>query len=638
MPLARRLAAIARSPSFAAVTTGLLILAALLGLRGAGALQSLELAVYDRNLRTANLATEPDPRILIVLIDEEDYNEYGYPISDGLLALLVDELGRAGPRVIGLDLYRNIPIGTGKQRLARALREDPRVIGVEFTDTNIHIPGPKGLSEDRIGFNTLPLDVDQRVRRGLLYENYDDGEIKPSFGLILALAYLAADGILPEPDPEVPEWMKLGPVTIRPFEATDGGYMEADAAGYQFQIDCHHGRSDFQTVPFRSVFSGDADPEIFADRIVLIGGSSESVRDFQEVPCGVDSGTLTPGVKIHAHIVSQLLRFALGESEPLGTLEDWQEVALIALVVALGCSLALALRRALFFVAGLLVGAALLYLAGAVAFRAQLWIPIVAPGLGYVSAMGIVLAWTTTLERAQRALLMQLFSSYVSPEVADEIWRERDELLPGGRLRAQRLVATVLFVDMKGYTALAEKMEPEELMDWVNEFMEPMAKKVGEFHGVVDDYFGDGLKSNFGVPFPRETEGEVAEDARRAVRCALEMEQVLHRLNAEHRARKLPTIAMRVGIHTGPVVAGVLGSENRFKYTTVGDVAVTAQRLESFDEVEHDFVSQPCRILVSGETASRLDESFDIHPLGQFALRGKHASTAIHRVTGSSTS
>ena len=102
-----------------------------------------------------------------------------------------------------------------------------------------------------------------------------------------------------------------------------------------------------------------------------------------------------------------------------------------------------------------------------------------------------------------------------------EIWRQRELFLAaGGRPPSQRLVATVLFVDMKGYTASAEKLDPGTLMAWVNDFMEPMAELVVRHGGVVDDYFGDGIKACFGVPIPRGSAEEIAADARHAAACA----------------------------------------------------------------------------------------------------------------------
>jgi adenylate cyclase len=230
---------------------------------------------------------------------------------------------------------------------------------------------------------------------------------------------------------------------------------------------------------------------------------------------------------------------------------------------------------------------------------------------------------------------MRLFSRHVSPEVADEIWRQRRLFLGvSGRPPSQRLVATVLFVDMKGYTASAEKLDPEVLMGWVNEFMEPMAELVVRHGGVVDDYFGDGIKANFGVPFARTSEAEIAADTRRAVHCAIDMGATLSRINAGYRERGLPTVAMRVGVNTGTVVAGSLGSAERLKYTVVGASVVVAQRLEGLEDVEHDFDTTPCRILVSEETARHLGDLFRLEPLGPRALKGRDEPVSVHRVLG----
>jgi adenylate cyclase len=311
-------------------------------------------------------------------------------------------------------------------------------------------------------------------------------------------------------------------------------------------------------------------------------------------------------------------------------------VVLVLLAVALGCALGpLGARGALSGAALVVAGLALIFAGGLLAFRSGVWLPVAGPALAWLGAFGLLVARTSSQEKAQRAQLMRLFSRHVSTEVADEIWRQRELFLGAdGRPPSQRLVATVLFVDMKGYTASAEKLEPEALMAWVNDFMEPMAELVVRHGGVVDDYFGDGIKANFGVPFAREGESEIAADARRAVRCALEMAATLARINAAYAARELPTVAMRIGINTGAVVAGSLGSAERLKYTVVGDAVVVAQRLESLDGVAHDFDTHPCRVLVSGETARRLADEFRLEPLGARALKGKGEPVEVFRVLG----
>jgi adenylate cyclase len=374
---------------------------------------------------------------------------------------------------------------------------------------------------------------------------------------------------------------------------------------------------------------------------VLIGGTAESLKDVVGVPILRDGMGIIAGVELHAAMVQQLLDVGLGRSAPLRVSDERAEVLLVLLFAVLGCALGLAQRSGsllgvLAQLGLVLAGAVVLGAAGYGLFRLGWWVPAVAPALAWVAGVGVVTAWSSGRERAQRAMLMQLFSRYVSSDVAEDVWRHRDEFFtPEGRPRSRRLTATVLFADMKGYSSHAEKMDPELLMEWVNEFMGAMAHRVGASGGVVDDYFGDGLKANFGIPLPRASEQEIARDARSAVECALAMGRALEELNAEYRTRELPTVAMRIGIHTGPVVAGSLGStEDRIKYTVVGDVVVTAQRLEALDGIDHDFGLAPCRILISGRTLALLDGTFRCEPLGFVALKGKDEAVEIHRVLG----
>jgi adenylate cyclase len=187
-------------------------------------------------------------------------------------------------------------------------------------------------------------------------------------------------------------------------------------------------------------------------------------------------------------------------------------------------------------------------------------------------------------------------------------------------------------MDMKGSTAISEHLDPQDLMEFINGFMSTMAKLVAEHGGYVDDYFGDGLKADFGVPIPRTSEAEIRADARRAVRCALAAADALTEVNAAHRRRGWPAIAMRIGIHTGEVVSGSLGSDEKLKFTVVGDVVVAAARLESLDSVEHDFELRPARILVSEQTAEWLGPEFETEALGPHALKGRSQPLVVHRV------
>jgi len=642
---------VARPGLWAAALACAAVFAAVMGLRGADLLQGLELMVYDQYVRRASRPAELNAKITIVEVTEEDIREQGHwPLSDSTMTSALRALLGAGVRVIGLDIYRDLPVPPGAARLAELLRSQPRIVAVrKFGDAATEgVSGPPCLDgTDRVGFNDILVDSDTTVRRGLLFLDDGDGAVEYAFALRVALLALSDQGVHPTSDPDQPAWLRLGPTTVRPWEGNDGGYSGEDDAGYQYLLDFAGAAPGFPVIRLGALLRGEFDPDLLRDRIVVMGVNAKSLPDFLHVPFQrtldadeVEIPDRIAGIELHAHAVDQLVRYGLGESAPMFALTEWQEALLILLVAALGCAVGLGTRGSPALggsveVVSVLGGVAALWLLGAVAYDAGWWVPVVAPGLAWVCSAGVVTAWSSRSERAQRALLMQLFSRHVSSDVADEIWRQRDEFLtPDGRPRSRRMTATVLFVDMKGYTEHAEKMDPERLMSWVNEFMEAMARNVDEFGGVVDDYFGDGLKANFGVPFARESEAEIAGDARRAVDCALAMEVALERLNAKYRERELPTVAMRIGIHTGPVVAGSLGSAQRLKYTAVGDVVVTAQRLESLGRVEHDFERRPCRILIGERTRSHLDGTYRCESLGLVSLKGKGEEVAAYRVVG----
>jgi adenylate cyclase len=387
---------------------------------------------------------------------------------------------------------------------------------------------------------------------------------------------------------------------------------------------------------FSEVMSDGFDRERVRDKIVLIGSAAESVPDLFHVCllAGGASGARIPGVELHAHLVDQLLRFALGNTPPLRVAGESTEVGLIAVCSALGAALGLLRRSASLSLLGIAGGLLAILGAGFQAYRAGVWLPLAGPALGWLCGAGGVITWISGSERRQRALLMRLFARHQSPAIAEELWAQRRQFLEGGRLRPRRLVATILFMDMKGSTAISEHLDPEDLMEFINGFMSTMAQLVAEHGGYVDDYFGDGLKADFGVPIPRSSDAEIRGDAQNAVRCALAAADALTGINARHRSRGWPPVAMRLGIHTGEVVSGSLGSDEKLKFTVVGDVVVAAARLESLDGIEHDFESRPARILASEQTVERLGDEFETESLGAHALRGRSQPLWVHRILG----
>jgi adenylate cyclase len=236
----------------------------------------------------------------------------------------------------------------------------------------------------------------------------------------------------------------------------------------------------------------------------------------------------------------------------------------------------------------------------------------------------------------QRSALMHLFSQHLSKDVAGAIWEQREQFIDGRRPRPQQLVATALFTDLVGFTSIAEAMAPEQLMEWLNEYMESMASEVGVYGGVVEQYSGDAIVAIFGIPIARKSDTEISRDAVNAVECALSMQAILRKLNDAWRADGRPRVAMRIGISTGPMVAGSLGSSDRLEYAVIGDTVNVASRLESFDKesFESNFDTSPCRILIGEATARLIGNRFLLAKVGEIALKGKEKKTLAYRVLG----
>jgi adenylate cyclase len=630
-----------RGPAFQIGVITLLVLLGILGLRWEGYLESAELDAYDWSLRLRPVKPGPTSPITLVAITDEDIRELGHwPVTDEVLARALTIVAQHHPRAIGVDIYRDLEVPPGRQELNQILSAHPEMMMVmKFGKIEQGgIPGPAILrGTDRVGFSDVVVDADGIVRRGLLF--LDDGiNFYRAFSLLLALQYLKPAGIVPEPAVENPDWVQLGQTVFRPFESHDGGYVEADAQGYQFLLDLERGENVFPTISLGALLAEDFKPEWVQDNIVLIGVVAQGVKDyFYTSQCG----TLTvcpqiPGIELHGYIVRQLLRLAQEKGHvAIATFPDSLEAGWIGLWVLGGGLIGAWVRGAWRFSLAVLMGIVLLSGIVVSGMMVGKWIPFVPPVLGWMVNGMVVTALMSNREKQDRTVLMSLFSRHVSPEVAQAVWAERDQFLENGRLRPQKLVVTTLFSDLEGFTPIAEKMEPHRLLDWLNTYMERMVNIIISHEGVVDDYYGDMIKAGFGVLKTGQTEEDIGQDAKKAVSCAIAMEEEMTRLNREWQEHGLPAVRMRIGIQTGPVVVGSLGSAQRLKFTTLGDSVNIAARLESFqkDSAEWWVGEEVCRILIGDTTKQYLGEHlWSLKEVGVVSLKGKAIGVSVYRL------
>ncbi len=403
--------------------TAIALTACIAGGRSLMMLQTLELAAYDQMFRLRPV--EPvDDRIVLVTIDDTDAEELQtWPIPDAILAQVIKQIAAAQPRAIGLDIYRELPVQPGHAELAQVFATTPNLIGIELLDDERQegIKPPPILRDlGLVGFNNVVVDADNRVRRAVLYWGRD-GEQKQSVALRLALAYLEPEGIQPESVPGRPNLLRLGDSVFYPFQPNHGSYVRADSRGYQILANLHSLDGSFTKVPVRQILAGTADLSLFRDRVVLIGSTAPSYKDyFYTAHSSGARGAAQPifGVELQGLYVSQLLGAALDGRSPIRVLSDQAELALVLSWALIGASASWRMRqplRTMFTVltlGGGLVGGSFL------AFLAGWWLPLVPciVGLGSAAiAISIHIAYLRSELQKSKEFLASVINTIPDP-------------------------------------------------------------------------------------------------------------------------------------------------------------------------------------------------------------------------------
>lgn len=385
---------------------GLLVVGLVCGLRGIGQLQRLELWALDFFLRSRPADTLDD-RVVIVVIEEEDFQRYGNSIPDRVLADMLHALAAHQPRAIGVDLIRDLAVEPGHDEWVAALADYPQVFGIEGI-IGPEVAAPPTLPSERVGFADIPIDTDGFMRR-LLLTSTKSGQTHISLALRLATAYLEAEAIpvqhIGQNGPEV----RLGLQTLPRFRASSGAYVDAVAGGYQILFNPRSGASPFRRVSLQDVLSGQIDPVWIRDRVVIVGIIAPSIKDIQPLASVItdDIPGLAYGIEIQAHATSQLLSMALDGRPGIVWWADPLEYLWIVLWGSLSLGLvAKVARPSRFLLATSLLSFGLTVGSFGVLWWWGWWIPVV-PALlifGTISLYG--LGFTTSVyEKTLRARL-----------------------------------------------------------------------------------------------------------------------------------------------------------------------------------------------------------------------------------------
>lgn len=382
--------------------TSLGVTGCVIALRLAGWIQAIELVALDQFFRLRPL--EPvDERIVLVGIDEPDLRKVGrWPLPDNVMAQLLERIRAAKPRVIGLDVYRNLVVEPGHAELLQLYRTTPNLIGIEQIQdrTSPGVSAPPILGDrDQVGFNNLVADPDGVVRRGLLYWRLGDGRFRKSFALTLAFLYLQPEGVTPQAAADGS--MQLGKTVFRPFRANDGGYVSIDAGGYQFLANLRGPAGTFQTIPMSQVLQGRVPPEVFRDRVVMVGHTASSLKDFFYTSYSsrfIDEPRKMAGVELQANLVSQIISSGLDGRSLIQVWSDPVEWFWIFIWAWMGARLSWSLRSPHKSAITILISGAGLISITYLAFLQGWWLPVVPPMLAMAGSAIAIIAYIAHLE------------------------------------------------------------------------------------------------------------------------------------------------------------------------------------------------------------------------------------------------
>jgi adenylate cyclase len=525
----------------------------------------VELTAFDQ-LIALHGDTAPSSRITFVDISDETVKKVGvWPIPRGVIATLLRRVASGKADLIGLDM----------QLVEKRSAEDDEALAVALAEAG-NVVIPTSVTENGVVDVPLPMfraaaldvaavnlykDEDGTIRQVPLVVRAElrDKTRFESMGFATALASNA----IGSPLRRVGENAMLGTTSLRLFDPSPGSIPSVLIGEWSLPK---------PRIDVLQVLAPAFDAHVFEGKIVIIGESSKAGKDAFETPLFGRAG-LVSGPEIHAMALEALLG-----QHTVSTLPRWRAQILNFLVALLALTFVMRWRlvRALCSVVAL--GAVVVALAYWLLAMRQTWLPVWSTVVVLVLSVAAGFGYRFLRGDTQERKLKELFGRYVSSEVLDEVLRHPEGVV----LEGQERVASVLFTDIRGFTSTSAGRPPNEVIAWLNDYFAAMGDVIDRNGGFLNKFIGDGLMVVFGAPV---SQGE-KKDAERAVRTALEMLSRLedvNRENAAHAAQGLwrPPIAIGLGVHTGPVAVGNVGSPRRMEYSVIGETVNLAARLES---------------------------------------------------------
>jgi adenylate cyclase len=637
------------------------------GEAGFNPLTTFELKTFDWRLSATARPETARKDIALVEIDETSLrdlqdNAGRWPWPRAVHMLLLDYLARAPAKVVAYDVNfaepdtrRGFDFGggtiSGKEsddQLVESVRSSGNVILLsdatflgnvadfpEIPDTGYRLDQP-GIAERQtvltpfatlagaasgFGHNLFVLDTDGPIRHTVPFVR-SKGRALASLGLAAAIR---AAGLRPSDVTLDGTNLRLGdrvmPLSWRRVATSDGidSYLWGlinfrGPAVLKDMTTLTYPTYSFSALEYseEQILAGvkpKVDPSVFRDKIVFVGATAAGLFDVFETPFG--HGKM-PGIHIHAAVADDFLsnRFLTPSSMPV------RAALVLASAIFVGV---IATLLPAWWATTASVG--FLLVMGWISmevFGRGYWLNFSQPFLASTLALFGGVAYQYFVEGREKRKMKKLFGQYVSKDVYDSLVSNPELARLGGTRRDM----TVLFSDIRGFTTVSERGEPEEIVRTLNEYFTRMVDLVFKHQGTLDKFVGDMVMALFGAPL------EDPDHADHAVDCALEMIVELRKLNDGWREEGRPELDIGIGVNTGPMIAGNIGSEAIMSYTVIGDAVNLGSRLESANK------QYGTRIIISEATREHLKNKYVFRPLGDIIVKGKTKPVAIFEVLG----
>lgn len=597
-----------------AIVLNVVLLVAVYLIYQSGSLQKIDSLLFDTDMKSvAN--HEVDHRIVVVAIDDNSLEQIGrFPWSRDIYAPFLENLNQEGniPKAIAFDIIFGEASDNPDADMvfAEALAAYPNVIlpvtGImgDVFSTSIakrdelikaqSVAKPYELYSELVQLAHINRVVskDGVIRQTWLNIQGPDGDVVPS------LAWKAAE--------------MAGADLSKYMDLTDPKKTDEPVAKNTMTIDYHLETDDFTTVSFIDVLNGELPPDLFKDSIVFVGFTAVGLASDGGQDTGVSP--IEKNFKLmyaHANITNQLLKGTVVSYAP-----NWSELALAALLFAIFIYLPWRLKNIYSILIFLAIFAAVLYgqflIYDASALHINIVYALLAMTLAYLANVSL----KSYMDSVQKSFVTRQFGRYISPDLVKQIVAQDLEIKLGGDLK----LISILFLDIRGFTPLSEKLTPPELVDTLNTMFNMITETTLSNEGTIDKFIGDAAMILFNAPL------EVVEHERMAVKTAYEIQQGMKKIRDEIMEKYQCEVNVGIGIHTGNVVVGNIGSYLRVDYTAIGDNVNIAARIESQTKKGQVHVSE--QVYEKTKEFFRFDEGEDR------MFKGKSHPIRVYEVLG----